>query len=127
VLDPPLPRKLVEMPPLTDNNESNRQNVYSIAAARFFGTFGAIEGRIASVLGPKPRLADDVALRALKPTRKADADKLPCIVPIYTRGYLRSDGRKPETVHAKLLLKPRLENSLGMPKSTRRRPTIPFL
>jgi hypothetical protein len=74
VLYPPVPRELVKVTILADDNETHRYDVDPVAAARHFGAIRAVECRIAGIFGPVPGLANDVTLWTLKPTRETNAD-----------------------------------------------------
>src|SRR5262249_17800491 len=94
VLDPPVPRELVEVAVITDDDEPHRHDMDSVAAARLLRTIRAVQRRIAGILRPIARLADEMAPWTLKPAREANTDELAGVVAIHAGRYLRRDGRQ---------------------------------
>src|SRR5581483_9729538 len=127
VLDPPVPGELVEVPVIADDDEPHGHDMDSVAAARLLRAVRAVERRIAGVLVPVPRLANQMAAWALEPSREANTDELAGVVAINAGRYLGRDRRKSEAIDTKLLLEPRLVDRLGMAQPRRRCPAIPLL
>ena len=115
------------MPLLADDDEANGYHVDSIPPARRLGAVSAEEGGVSRILGPEARLPNQMAPRALEPTRKANADEFSGSRRVYAGRNLRRDRRQAEAVHPELLLKTRLVDGLWMPESRRWGPSIPLL
>jgi hypothetical protein len=65
VFHPPIPREFIQVSPVTDNDESHRNDVDPISTARFLRAIGAIQGRISRIFHPSARFPNEVALRTL--------------------------------------------------------------
>ena len=103
VADPPVPRKLVNMPLLASHYEADGNDKRHTPAGAFCGTVGAVAICLAGIVGPEFDRSDTVAGGTLQPLRKANSDETPEIG-ILILAALFDNRRQSKPLYAELLL-----------------------
>lgn len=108
---------------IDESASSNTRTMFALSPCR------ASPPRVPSasgILGPIPRLANEMAPWALKPAREANTDELAGAITIPAGCYLGRDGGQPEATDSELLLEPRARRPSVGAQPRRRSPAVSF-
>jgi hypothetical protein len=109
MINPMLPREIVEMPSLAGDDESYWHDEHTTAPSPLTSTWCAPAICHAFFVGPVFRTIEHVTLWALQPARKAHCrQSTPSL-----RITVVDNRRQPESVHLEQLLKPRVVYGFG--------------